>query len=129
MSRLTTSIIYRYLEVGPWGPFVDSIWFCWWRLCQPQTFLYVSSDFQEVKEVTEKTLPPLPLEEGVVRIVMISDTHQKHFFVDLPSKFHLLLHCGDVLLRNSKQRFRSLFDEFQLTTDFYWIGYSPHLGI
>jgi Icc-related predicted phosphoesterase len=41
-------------------------------------------------------LPDKPL--GVVRIAIVSDTHERHDLVKLPSGADVLLHCGDILM-------------------------------
>lgn len=107
-------ITWRYLFVGPWGPVMDALWLPWYRLCYSQRVLYVSYARRAMVECSLEELDEQmrrieeeskeEVEEGrTVRIVALSDTHGKHASLQIPP-CDLLVHTGDVLLRNSRQR-------------------------
>lgn len=53
-------------------------------------------------------LPP-PKEQGTMRFVCISDTHGKHWLMDIP-KGDVLIHCGDILFQDRGHGTQGLID-------------------
>mmetsp|Transcript_39121 Transcript_39121/g.76912 ORF Transcript_39121/g.76912 Transcript_39121/m.76912 type:complete len:321 (-) Transcript_39121:507-1469(-) len=85
------------LHVGPWSKRFTSLWMC---CCHRRRgCLYVRPDTQEVVECSPDLVPRA--EAGCVRLVLISDTHEKHNSMPWIPPGDILCHVGDILLRNS----------------------------
>jgi hypothetical protein len=63
---------------------------------------YVNNQNGELREINSCNLPE-KLHLNDVRVVAISDTHERHKLLSLP-KGDVLLHCGDALMLNSGYR-------------------------
>lgn len=60
--------------------------------------VYVSRPGEEAERMALEDLPPP--RAGSVRLVVVSDTHERHAQVSLPEG-DVLLHCGDILMSSS----------------------------
>lgn len=67
-------------------------------VANPQV-LHVPLDGSLPSRVDIEKLPPKPA--GSVRIIIVSDTHERHRLVALPNEGDVLLHCGDILMSSS----------------------------
>jgi predicted phosphodiesterase len=65
----------------------------------------------------------LPKKNGMIRIVAISDTHERHDLLDLPSG-DVLLHCGDALMFNTG--FSPQVSTYKLRSFNKWLSTTPH---
>jgi len=102
-KRCAVRVLRRLPKLPTW--FWDS--FVHWRLGNkaldvPQV-LYVQDSSLDAPAVSLplKGLPPQ--QEGFVRLVIISDTHERHRLVQLPAA-DVFLHCGDILMSSSLAR-------------------------
>jgi len=77
----------------PMTLFRDALWFKF-RM-RHGLVLYVDVDNQSTVSFC---LPP-PKQQGTVRFVCMSDTHEKHWLLDTP-KGDVLIHCGDILFQD-----------------------------
>lgn len=80
----------------PMTLFRDALWYKY--RVKTGRVLYVDL----VNQISSKCLPPTK-ELGTIRFVCISDTHEKHWLLDLPEG-DVLIHCGDILFQNRGQK-------------------------
>jgi predicted MPP superfamily phosphohydrolase len=77
-------------------------------------YLYINNNYQEL---TEK-LPEKP--KNKTRLVFISDTHEKHEFIDNIPKADILIHSGDILCQGRKYSDSVSLKKYQDFNE--WIG-------
>ena len=123
--RNMCSLPLRLLRALP----LEMFWFPFWRLCTndgSQRCEYVDMSVTEMQPRSTRCavegLPPKP--PGCARLVLLSDTHGKHDWVDVPNG-DVLCHTGDITVgwQNRWCTCRSLAALRAFDT---WLGDLPH---
>ena len=92
------------------------------QVAAPRGICHYVDNLGSLSEIPRENIPRKK-RSGDVRVVAISDTHERHDLIDLPPG-DVLLHCGDLLMFNAG--FGSTVGEHKLRSFNRWLSTTPH---